>query len=162
MNAETGRDMPDDVLIERRVNSAIARGARLPRWGWSIPRSYNGATGEERVLGWQRLRFAENSGWLLRPSACTICETEKRLHLHTENYFRNMYVRAVCQQCHFCLHRRFIHPSRWMSLIVDAPSSADWARSIGLTELTRKKAILLSRKSCPWLEGNICNLTASG
>lgn len=136
---------PADVALELQVSEVIAAGAQLPRWGWPLPRPYNGATGQERVAGWQLVRVAELQGWLVRSSSCSICEGRERLHLHTENYFRPMRVRSVCQQCHFCLHRRFRHPARWLQLLHDAARSAGWAREIGLDELSRSEALRLAR-----------------
>jgi hypothetical protein len=136
--------MPPDVALGLRVNDEIAAGARLPRWGWPLPGPYNGASGDERVAAWQRVRVAELLGWLVRPASCSICNGGQRLHLHTENYFRPMCVRGVCQRCHFCLHRRFQHPARWKELLGGAGVSARWAREISLTELTRDEAMWLA------------------
>lgn len=132
---------PADVALELRVNEAIAAGARVPRWGWPLPGPYNGATGQERVAGWQKIRLAELFGWLIRPQSCSICQGSRRLHHHTENYFRPMCVHAVCQTCHFCLHRRFRSPDRWLTMIADVPASGDWASCIALSELTREAAM---------------------
>jgi hypothetical protein len=139
--------IPPDVALELRVNAEITAGARLPRWGWTLPRSYNGASGDERVAAWQRVRVAELLGWLVRPASCSICDGGQRLHFHAENYFRPMCVRAVCQQCHFTLHRRFRHPARWEELLDGAVASARWAREISLTELSRDEALRRARAS---------------
>jgi hypothetical protein len=142
--------LPMDVALGVRVDEAIAAGARLPRWGWPTPGPYNGATGQERVSGWQRLYLAEAAGWLDRPASCSICGRSGRIHLHTENYFRALFARALCQQCHFCLHRRFRSPQRWLSLIAAAPASVEWVYRVGMIELTREAAIALSQRSDPW------------
>jgi len=151
VNAVSVSPTPLDVALGLRIDAAIAGGARLPRWGWGVPGPYNGATGPERVVGWQRVHLAERFGWLIRAAECSICRSTQRLHLHTENYFREMCVRSICQKCHFCLHRRFRDPAQWRGLIVDAPASAAWARSISLTELTRDAAMCLARQHDPWL-----------
>ena len=44
-----------DLVVELKVNDAIVSGARLPRWGWKVPGSYNGASGRERIVGWQKV-----------------------------------------------------------------------------------------------------------
>ncbi len=144
MNGNTPQPVmvtPPDVALELRVTEAIAAGARLPRWGWPLPGPYNGATGQERVAGWQLVHLAELLGWLVRPRSCSVCQDSRRLHLHTENYFRPMCVRTVCQTCHFCLHRRFRSPGRWLAMAAGAPASGDWARRIALSELTREAAM---------------------
>ena len=134
-----------DMVILSKVEDAVRNGARLPRWGWPIPPSYNGATGQERIAGWQRLHLAQDQGWIPRPISCSICYCAIRLHAHTENYFRPLLVQPICQRCHFCLHRRFRSRDPWLALLVRAPPSADWARKIGLDELTRTTAIFLAQ-----------------
>lgn len=149
---------PADVALERRVTEAIATGASLPRWGWPLPSPYNGATGQERVAGWQLVHLAEQLGWLVRPRSCSICQESRRLHLHTENYFRPMRVRPVCQTCHFCLHRRFRSPDRWLTLIAKVPASGKWAARILLTELTREAAICSAARPDHYLSSQAIKL----
>ena len=50
---------PIDIQIERQVDIMIQRGCALPRWGWAVPSSYNGATGHERIAAWQKMIVAE-------------------------------------------------------------------------------------------------------
>ncbi len=138
-----------DVAILDKVDQVIASGLRLPRWGWPVPCGYNGATGEERILGWQKLVIACKQGWTEFPSACSICRREGKVHQHTENYFRPLYVKAVCQSCHFRLHRRFVAPESWIALLSKKDLSPDWAMYLTKVELTRRRALVLAQQADP-------------
>lgn len=127
-----------DMEILARVQAALASGKRLPRWGWPKPAPYNGASGNERIAAWRYLYIAVAKGWMSRPTCCSLCPATERLHMHTENYFRPLVVQAVCQRCHFCLHRRFRHRASWLALV--EATSADWPKTIALCELTRNEA----------------------
>lgn len=127
-----------DMEMLARVEATLAAGTRLPRWGWPKPAPYNGASGDERIAGWQYLHIAVANGWMFRPTCCSLCPGTERLHMHTENYFRPLVVRPVCQRCHFCLHRRFRHPASWLALV--DTTSAEWAKTIDLREQTRNEA----------------------
>jgi hypothetical protein len=132
----------DDLAVLAKVVKAVRDGDRLPRWGWPLPGSYNGATGSERVLGWQYLSVAQRRGWVDYPSSCSLCASTQRLHMHTENYFRPLIVAPVCQRCHFCLHRRFRHAASWHKLLAAVPIT--WAHKLSMQELTRDEAQYLA------------------
>lgn len=138
-----------DQIIEERVSAAIAAGASVPRWGWKTPGPYNGATGAERVAGWQKLQIAFRQGWMSRPTSCSICGGHGTLHCHTEIYFRPILSKPICQSCHFRLHRRFRSPDAWRDfLVVSAPTDA-WAVSISSAELTLAEALWLASRANP-------------
>jgi hypothetical protein len=134
-----------DLVMLARVEKAVDAGARLARWGWPVPAPYNGATGLERISAWQKLYLARSLGWMPSPLFCSICRGDQRLHQHAENYFRPFIVHAICQRCHFCLHRRFRRPARWLQLLHDVAYSPQWAREISLAELSRTDALRLAR-----------------
>ncbi len=135
-----------DVEIERLVDHEIARGCPLPRWGWPIPGSYNGATGEERISGWQKVRIACRKGWLPEASACSICgRGGSGLHFHTENYFIPLLTMPICRSCHYRVHRRFSDPHGWVGFLLAHPSCL-WIAAISRIELSRHQSLLLARR----------------
>ncbi len=137
-----------DQVIEAKVDEVIAVDKRtLPRWGWKTPGPYNGATGPERIAGWQKVQIARLRGWLPWPSACLICGWTKHLHDHTENYARPMFVKAICRSCHNLLHRRFSHRENWAALLMLHPDT--WASSLPLVELTRIQLLRRASLSDP-------------
>ncbi len=140
-------DLFPDQQIEARVDQAIARGAKLPRWGWPTPGPYNGATGEERVAVWQKMEIAWRNGWTRRPSRCSICARTSHLAMHQEVYFRGFYAFAVCRSCHFRVHRRFREPDNWQQLLLTHPTV--WAAQLLLVELTRQQSLALAQLRHP-------------
>ena len=130
--------LPPDQIIEARVDAIIARGAPLPRWGWKVPGSYNGATGLERVAGWQKVQIACRENWMPWPTQCSICGHDKHLHHHVEIYFRPMMAEQICRSCHYRVHRRFVDGQSWLACIPDRYSG--WALQIPLVEFTRSEA----------------------
>lgn len=73
-----GDQVPADVVLERKVDAAIADGHPLPRWGFPVPGPYNGATGPERIYVWQQNRTGQIMGLLQYPSGlCTACNSCK-------------------------------------------------------------------------------------
>jgi hypothetical protein len=117
MSIAGGQVWPDQ-RIEQLVDLAIERGdAKPPRWGWPIPGPYNGATGAERVIGWQKLQIACRRGWMPWPTLCSICGHDRHIGYHVENYFRSLFAHAVCKSCHFHIHRRFRSPDAWQVFI---------------------------------------------
>lgn len=141
--------MYKDVEIQLRVDVAVSRGLRLPRWGWATPGPYNGATGAERVLGWQKLVTACRAGWLPWPHECSICGRDRNLHQHSENYFRPLVVEAVCRSCHFRVHDRFKRPEPWQELVDRYRLRCAWVASIGVIELSRAQARELATRADP-------------
>jgi hypothetical protein len=137
-----------DILIERRVDELIAAGCRLPRWGWRTPTSYNGATGVERISGWQKLHIACKHGWIDWHQECSICGRTSSLHYHAENYFRPLVVEAVCRSCHFRIHRRWREPDVWLRFLAQH-AGAQWIAKLRTRELTRSEAMALAKKVDP-------------
>lgn len=135
-----GAAPPDDILIEREVESAIASGHLLPRWGWAVPQSYNGSTGHERIAGWQKVRIAEHLGLLRRGQFCSVCHIAKVEHWHHEIYARPMTAMSVCRSCHFHVHRRFVDPDRWHAFLSERARAGDWTLSLRTVELDRHEA----------------------
>ena len=135
-----------DILVELKVNDVIANGVRLPRWGWKVPGSYNGASGRERIVGWQKIILACRAGWLAWPSICSICDRNINIHYHVENYLRPIYARPVCRPCHYRLHRRFVEPEPWQLL---ACRHGGWAATISTAELDRPTLCRLAQKANP-------------
>lgn len=137
---------PPDILIEQAVDRAVAAGFCLPRWGWPTPGPYNGATGRERVLGWQKVRVAQYLGILANSGPCGLCGSRQAAHLHGENYFRALLVKEICRSCHFHIHKRFQRPDLWAAKLSQFPSAQSWVRALRTTELSRLEALAISRK----------------
>lgn len=137
---------PHDLEIERAVSDAIAQGAFLPRWGWPTPRSYNGATGAERIAGWQKVAVARNLGLIARTAPCDVCCQPAGSQRHGEIYARALAARPVCRPCHFNIHRRFRDPDRWMEFLSAMPA-ADWVHSLLTRELSRAEMLEVAQQS---------------
>ena len=135
-----------DLIIETRVDDAIANGLALPRWGWKMPGPYNGASGTERIVGWQKIILACRAGWLAGPRSCSICGRDAHIHYHTENYLRPIFVRPVCRPCHYRLHRRFFDPQPWHLL---TSRYGGWAASICMAEMDGGTLRQLAQKANP-------------
>jgi len=140
------RARPADLEIEAQVDAAIRSGASLPRWGWPTPRSYNGATGEERIRGWQKVQIARRTGLLDLSPICSICAAKKAQGSHTELYQRCMTTKPVCRSCHFHIHRRFRDPDGWMARIAVLPV-AQWVHALRTVELSRDQAMRIAEAS---------------
>lgn len=143
-----GDSLPEDVLIEHKVDEAIREGFTLPRWGWKVPAAYNGSTGAERVLGWQKVRIAEMLGLLPSQGRCSGCGGEAA-HKHCELYQRPITSLDVCRSCHFQVHRRFAHPDRWLSFLDQCVEPQSWFRWFSLRPLSRKEAFRIASEADP-------------
>lgn len=137
-------DVPPDILIEREVDRAIEAGCPMPRWGWPIPGPYQGATGHERIAGWQKLRIADQRGLLSLGDACGLCGSPDAPQRHTEIYFRALTSKPICRSCHFHIHRRFKRPDEWRLRIRQSPMAETWVRQLRTTELTRDDAMAIA------------------
>ena len=131
---------PHDLEIERAVDEAIAQGAFLPRWGWPTPRDYNGATGAERITGWQKVAVARNLGLIARTASCDVCGRPAGSMRHGEIYTRPLAARPICRSCHFKVHRRFGGPVGWEQFLSAMPA-ADWVRCLLTRELSRAEML---------------------
>lgn len=136
--------VPPDILAQQEVEQAIRNGASLPRWGWPTPRPYNGATGVERIHGWQITLIARRVGLLAPPRACSVCGKTSHLHFHSELYGRPLLAKPICRSCHFHVHRRFRRPDDWQSFLAGR-HTGNWTQRIPVRELTRSDAMCLER-----------------
>jgi len=141
----------DDREIERRVDAALARGMKRPSWNWKPLGPYNGATGSERVIAWQKLIVACRMGLLpwAYPLTCSICGAGGKNGYHGENYFRPLYLTPVCKSCHTLTHIRFKYPARWQRLLNDYPNPDAWYARISFTELTREQSQMMAERDDP-------------
>jgi hypothetical protein len=146
-------DLPEDVLRQREVEEAMGRGAFVPRWGWAIPRPYNGYTGAERIKGWQIVRVAQRMGLLERPRACSVCGRTSNLHHHSELYGRPLLAQPICKSCHFHVHRRFRLPDGWQAF-VGKQRECQWIVRLAPVELARTEALALEGQISPFGLGN--------
>ena len=137
-------DAPNDQIVERQVNDAIKGGMALPRWGWPVPRSYNGATGKERIAGWQKVLIAERLGLLPPRGCCSLCAVTVAEQRHTELYFRPIMSMPVCRSCHFAIHRRFNDPRRWQAFLAQRNCASSWSNALRTIELGREDALRIS------------------
>lgn len=138
-----GGNLPDDVLMEQRVDDAIRNGFALPRWGWKVPAPYNGSTGAERVLGWQKVRVAEMLGLLPPRDRCSGCGG-LAAHKHCELYQRPLTSLDVCRSCHFQVHRRFTDPDRWVRFVHDRVEPQSWFRWFSLRPISSADAFRIA------------------
>lgn len=150
MTISFAHDAPQDILIEREVDQAIANGFRVPRWGWPIPGPYNGATGHERVAGWQKVRVAEDMGLLTRRERCGLCRAPDAHQRHGEFYFRPLTSRPICRSCHFHVHARFKRPENWSALVQRMPDAEPWVHLLRPVELSREQAMRIAMQSDVW------------
>jgi len=49
---------------------------------------------------------ALKNGLLVRPEACSVCGTQRKLHAHHDDYFNALDVRWLCEECHSFVHRK--------------------------------------------------------
>ena len=135
--------LPKDVLLDQKVEALIADGFALPRWGFPVPGTYNGATGQERIYAWQKNQIAWRLGWLSRNQTCSICEAKPAEQGHQELYQRAFALMPVCRSCHVRLHRRFGNTKRWQAF-VEQLSPYNWARVLLPKQLDRIDAIRIA------------------
>lgn len=136
---------PHDIVIEQAVDDAIAQGAFVPRWGWSTPRSYNGATGEERIAGWKKVAVARNLELIAKTAACEVCGRPAGSARHGEVYARPLMAKPICRSCHFKVHRRFGDPDGWERFLSTMPA-ADWVHSLLTRELSRSEMLGIAKE----------------
>lgn len=136
---------PADIHIQSAVEQAIADGAFPPRWGWPTPQSYNGATGEERIAGWQKVAVARSLGLIARTSKCTVCGAPAGGMRHSEIYARPLMAQPICRSCHLKVHRRFKDPERWLAFIDTVPAS-DWVYCLLTREISRSEMLEIARE----------------
>lgn len=135
--------LPTDRIIETQVDAAINEGYPLPRWGWKVPRPYNGFTGPERIAGWQKVMVARRIGLLSNDEPCGVCGASDAPQRHGEIYARPLTAQSICRSCHYHVHRRFRDPDQWQERIAKLPT-ARWAHSLPLVELTRAEALQIA------------------
>jgi hypothetical protein len=141
--------LPADMILDRKIDAIIADGHRLPRWGWPVPATYNGATGQERVYVWQKNQIAWQVGLMPERSDCSVCSKRQAEHWHGELYFRPFALMAICRSCHARVHRRFGSPHRW-SAFLEGIDPDNWTHALLPEQLSRQEAMRLSRQP-DWL-----------
>lgn len=144
-------DTPPDILIEQAVDQAMANGCRVPRWGWPMPAPYNGATGRERVMAWQKVRIAEDMGLLGARHQCGLCRGANAPQWHTEIYFRPLTSRPICRSCHLHIHLRFKRPDAWRARVRQAVHAEAWIGRLLTVEVTRDEAMHIAAQSDVWV-----------
>ncbi|WP_156932699.1 hypothetical protein [Rhizobium sp. IBUN] len=88
----------------------------LRQWKWGVLPRYNGFEHDERVRGWQLVRWFEDNGWLSPAATCCISGSSERVSRHSEDYSR-LAPYPLCQSVHLALHRRFKHPDAWRRIV---------------------------------------------
>lgn len=151
MSFRTSGDTPPDILIERTVDQAMANGCRVPRWGWPTPAAYNGATGLERVIAWQKIRIAEDMGLLGASHRCGLCHAVNAPQWHTEIYFRPITSKPICRSCHLHVHQRFKRPAEWRARVLRAAHAEAWIGQLRTVEVTRDEAMQIAGHSDVWV-----------
>lgn len=59
----------------------------------------------EKIRAHELLRYALKKGDVIKDDKCQMCEEEKKLEAHHENYDEPFNVVWLCRQCHIKLHR---------------------------------------------------------
>lgn len=59
-----------------------------------------------------RVRYAVQSGKILRPAACAVCENHCKPQAHHFDYSRPLDVVWVCASCHRLVHSEIPHPAQ--------------------------------------------------
>lgn len=132
-----------------RPPHAIEIPARVRKWPYGPLGPYNGFTGEERIGGWQVMKYLQQRNLLPRPSECELCGHNGRVGFHGEDYFDPWSVVALCVGCHGILHRRFKHPHTWLDRLNGNAGrpAVSLLRSIPMQEVD----------FASWLRKNSCN-----
>lgn len=131
----------DDREVQKIVQCAFDNGYKIPQWMYPPLPSYNGASGEQRVRGWQYSRAARWMKLIPQPTMCSICGKTGRLQYHNENYFRPLQVKPVCHGCHRTLHRRFKQPAPWLILVSRFGYKGAWFVDLKMVEMTTEEAM---------------------
>lgn len=137
---------PLDLVIERKVDEVITQGFPLPRWGWAVPGPYQGSTGAERVLGWQKMRVAETLSFLPPRRECSGCGDQAH-HRHQEIYQRSLFCPAICRSCHYQVHKRFDRPEEWKRLLEAKVDPASWFWTFPRKPITRDQAMQVAAEA---------------
>ena len=101
---------------------------KLKQWNYPPPKYYLGFNPAQRIFAWQILWWLRDEGIVAprMPSHCSICNSTKSVNYHNEDYFQILAeLHAVCQKCHFAIHRRFHCPDAWLKLVEQYSSSPD-------------------------------------
>ena len=140
-----GAGVPADVVIERKVNEAIADGHPLPRWGWPLPGPYNGATGPERVYVWQQNRVGQMLGLMPKVDTCSACASRPAEQNHGEIYFRPFALHPICRSCHARVHRRYRSPHTWRQYLEEAVPAGSWLHVLPMQPISREDALRIAK-----------------
>lgn len=117
----------DDLAIQKKVEQAVEKGHRQwPQWSYAVPKPYNGASGPQRIAGWQRVWLACHMGLIPFPKLCSICGSPRNVQYHNEDYFRPLQAKPVCAGCHRVLHMRFRNPDAWLALVARYGQTGKW------------------------------------
>ncbi len=114
---------------------------KLREWSkdWNRLQVYNGFTHEERVKGWQLTWYLRDVGVLPKfPTECSICGSHDKVNYHNEDYYSPDAVVAVCQRCHFKIHKRFNEPDPFSKLVQEhavGDKQGGWFSQLTLTPI---------------------------
>jgi hypothetical protein len=97
----------DDRRVEQAVDEAIALKLTSVKKSSMKLASYNGFSGEVRVLADRKIKVAIELTLIPRPTRCSVChKSTGRIDYHAEDYGRPLRVAPICQGCHLALHNR--------------------------------------------------------
>ena len=88
---------------------------RTPReWKWPFTKAYLGYTPRQRVRLWQLQWWLISHGVMDKWTECEMCgSTERLIGFHADDYYDVTRAPAMCQKCHYSLHRRETDPRLW-------------------------------------------------
>jgi hypothetical protein len=89
------------------------REIKFVTWNGKPSPTYNGFTSDERLRGWQMVKWLSAQNILMSPDRCDICGSQDRLQRHSENYYNPFRAAVVCGNCHRLIHFRFWRWNQW-------------------------------------------------
>lgn len=129
-------------MVEKMVCDLLNAGTIKPRsWSWPMLGPYNGNSGEERVVGWQKTWAGVYAKLIPTHRTCSICGSTETVQNHNEDYLRPLNAKPICGACHKVLHRRFSAPRPWLQLVAaHRRSDTDWFADLCMVERTPEEA----------------------
>lgn len=86
----------EDVKLKKKIHRATQKGREEARKGFinykeKYPKKHKAVTALKRAV---------KSGVIVRPTICSECGKEDKIHAHHDNYNHPLVVRWLCDRCH--------------------------------------------------------------
>ena len=161
LKLESQRDKIEALLnalpYRRPLSPPRLRHVEFVKWGGKASPPYNGFTSDERLHGWQMVKWLIAQKIMEPPGTCDICGARDRAQRHSENYYNPFRTAVVCGPCHRLIHFRFWQWKQWRELCVrNDPAGKKW---FSLLEIEQPDiAAHLVRKHGPKVTDLKCSL----